>query len=148
MQARVKTATHDEGDMWREEKKCLYFLFLLHFSFLLQAEIFTSAHVFHLLNHPWGKFRTTHSLWNEESTYKWGRTGWCVDHDLLCSLVGKEPHIHYTRCVLYIKFTWEKSDCFVINFLSGLHRLYKIFLAIQMFYGVVSGWTLLNLVRS
>ena len=42
MQARVKTATHEEGDMWREERK-MYFLFFLYFSFVLQAEISTLA---------------------------------------------------------------------------------------------------------
>ena len=55
MQARVKTATHEEGDTWREEKKCIYF------SFLLQAEIFTPAREFRSLNHLRGKWRTSDS---------------------------------------------------------------------------------------
>ena len=47
-------------------------------------------------------------------------------------------------------FTREKSDCFVIIFQGGLHLLYEIILAIQqsVFSGMISGWTLLNLVRS
>ena len=149
----MKISTHEEGDMWREEKKCIYFLFFLYFSILLQAEIFTPARKFRSLNHLWGKWRTTRNLWNEDSEYKWGRTDWGVDQDLLASLEGKEPHIHCTRCVLnklYIMFTREKSDCFVIIFQGGLHLLYEIFLAIQqsLFSGMISGWTLLNLVRS
>ena len=94
-----------------KRKKCIYF------SFLLQAEIFTP----HSLNHLRGKWRTSRSLWNEESEYKWGKTDWGVDQDLLASLEGKEPHIHCTCCALpvyklYIMFTREKSDCFVIIF--------------------------------
>ena len=47
-------------------------------------------------------------------------------------------------------FTREKSDFFVIIFQGGLHLLYEIILAIQqsVFSGMISGWTLLNLVRS
>ena len=47
-------------------------------------------------------------------------------------------------------FTREKSDCFVIIFQGGSHLLYEIILAIQqsVFSGMISGWTLLNLVRS
>lgn len=131
--------------MWREEKKCIYF------SFLLQAEIFTPRS----LNHLRGKWRTSRSLWNEESEYKWGKTDWGVDQDLLASLEGKEPHIHCTCCVLsvyklYRMFTREKSDCFVIIFQGGLHLLYEVILAIQrsVFSAMISGWTLSNLVRS
>ena len=29
MQARVKTATHEKGDMWREEKKCIFSSFFI-----------------------------------------------------------------------------------------------------------------------
>ena len=82
---------------------------------------------------------------NEESKYKWGRTGWGVDQDLLGPLEGKEPHIHCTRCVLnklYIMFTREKSDCFVIIFQGGLHLLYEIILAIQQ--SVLSGMILVG----
>ena len=143
MQARVKTATHEEGDMWREEKK-MYFLFFLYFSFLLQAEIFTPAHEFAcstICEENEGL------VVNEESKYKWGKTDWGVDQDLLASLEGKEPHIHCTCCVLpvyklYIMFTREKSDCFVIIFQGGLHLLYEIILAIQQ--SVLSGMILVG----
>lgn len=54
MQACVKTATHEDGDMWREERK-MYFLSFIYFSSLLQAEIFTPAREFRSLNNLRGK---------------------------------------------------------------------------------------------
>ena len=62
MQARVKTATHEEGDMCGgKREKYMYFLFFLYFSFGLQAEIFTPAREFRSLNHLRGKWRTSES---------------------------------------------------------------------------------------